>query len=190
MPNLIDRLLAHQGASDESIALILVVAAIWMIWAGQDRLRNKGFPRLPRAAAWIMVSGGAALVIGGPVIARTMFGPVEPADGPRPRSTARLAIISPQRGTVISAETFELNIRLDGATIIEEASTDVRPDTGHLHVTIDDRLQSMTGGLQQELDSSGLTNGQHTLTVEFVAADHGPFSPRVAVGVDFTVERP
>lgn len=190
MPNVIDRLLAHQGASDESIALILVVAAIWMIWVGQDRLRNKGFPRLPRAVAWIMVSGGAALVIGGPVIARTMFGPVEPADGPRPRSTARLAIISPQRGTVISGETFELNIRLDGAIIIEEANTDVRPDTGHLHVTIDDRLLSMTGDLQQELDSSGLTDGQHTLTVEFVAADHGPFSPRVAVGVDFTVEGP
>ena len=62
MPNVIDRLLAHQGASDESIALILVVAAFWMIWVGQDRLRNKGFPRLPRVVGWIMVSGGAALV--------------------------------------------------------------------------------------------------------------------------------
>jgi hypothetical protein len=44
----------------------------------------------------------------------------------------------------------------------------------------------MTFGLVQELDVRSLAPGPHTLTAEFVAADHGPFDPRVIASVTFT----
>ena len=36
------------------------------------------------------------------------------------------------------------------------------------------------------LDLTALSPGHHTLEAEFVAADHGPFDPRVAASVTFT----
>lgn len=35
----------------------------------------------------------------------------------------------------------------------------------------------------------GLTEGSHLLEVEYVAADHGPFNPRVLAVTRFTVQR-
>ena len=184
---MIDPLLAHQGAPDESIALTLAVIGGWAIWISQDRLRGRVFARIPRPLAWAGLACGIAIVVGAPFVARAFFGPVEQVAGPRPRSTARVEILDPGPGATIEGETFRLAVRLDGGQIVEEASTELRPDTGHLHVTIDDRLLSMSGRLEQELDASGLPPGPHSLTVEYVAADHGPFAPRVADGVNFTV---
>lgn len=180
-------LLAHEGAADESIALTLIVLGGWTVWVAQDRLRGRGFARMPRAAAWTGLVGGVALVVGGPVAARSWFGPVEPAGGPRPGSTAQVEIVAPRPGTTITGGSFRLAVELEGGVLIDGASTDLRPNTGHLHVTVDDRLLSMTGGLDQEVDASGLDPGTHSLTVEYVAADHGPFSPRVAAGTTFVV---
>ena len=86
-------------------------------------------------------------------------------------------------------DTFRLSLRLTDATLTDSASADLQPDTGHLHVTLDETLLSMTGSLDQDIDASALAPGPHSLAVEFVAADHGPFSPRIVEGVSFTVER-
>ena len=75
---------------------------------------------------------------------------------------------------------------LPGGHIINTSTTTLTPDTGHIHLSLDGKLVSMTYGLVQVVDISGLSPGPHTLGAEFVAADHAPFDPRVVATVQFT----
>jgi hypothetical protein len=43
----------------------------------------------------------------------------------------------------------------------------------------------MTFGTEQVLDLSNVPTGPHSLTAEFVAADHLPFAPPVTASLDF-----
>jgi hypothetical protein len=104
----------------------------------------------------------------------------------RPSTSARLGIASPDSGAVIRTDHVNLVVELEGAELSDAASTDLRPNQGHLHVTLDDQLISMTSGLEQVLP--GLTPGDHLLKVEFVANDHAPFEPRVSAAVSFRVK--
>ena len=109
---------------------------------------------------------------------------VDPS-GDRPSSPAKLSIVSPAVGEVVRGSTVDLRIALDDATIVPGTSTDIQPDEGHLHVLLDDTLISMTEGLEQEVP--GVEPGTHRIQVEFVAADHAPFDPRVISVVAFEV---
>lgn len=112
-------------------------------------------------------------------------GPTGPTLSPaaeRPASTARLRILSPKNGEVTSS-TVDLRVSLKGAIIVPQASTDLKPDEGHLHVYLDEQLISMTEGLRQSIPN--VPTGQHLLKVEFVASDHAPFDPRVITAVSF-----
>jgi hypothetical protein len=106
--------------------------------------------------------------------------------GPRPASTASLAIVRPADGQRIAADQAEVVLDLTGGRIVAAASTTLTPDTGHVHLSLDGTLVSMTYGLVQVVDLRGLAPGRHTLKAEFVAADHGPFDPRVTTSVTFT----
>ena len=55
----------------------------------------------------------------------------------------------------------------------------------HVHVILDDKLISMTEGLEQSIPD--VPPGDHRITVEFVASDHAPFDPRVVTVVAFEV---
>jgi hypothetical protein len=88
---------------------------------------------------------------------------------------------------VIRGDRVRIVLSLSGARLAETARTDVRPDEGHLHVMLDDRLLSMTGRLEQVI--RGVEPGEHLLRVEFVANDHAPFDPRVIQAVTFEVRR-
>ena len=104
----------------------------------------------------------------------------------RPASTATLTIVEPADDAVVGSGTVEVVFELEGGTLVDLTETAIRPDEGHLHVTVDGALVSMTGGLQQELGH--LEPGPHLLKAEYVAADHAPFEPRVLAAVAFTVE--
>jgi hypothetical protein len=104
----------------------------------------------------------------------------------RPTSTGELTIVSPENGERFSGDTARLEIDLQGAEIVDETSTDLQPDEGHLHVVLDGTLVSMTSGTSQLLQ--GLTPGEHLVQVEFVATDHAPFDPRVLAAVTFEVK--
>lgn len=108
------------------------------------------------------------------------------ASGPRPASTGVLAIVAPRDGQTIPGPSADVRVRLEGARLVDVTTADIRPDEGHLHVTLDDQLVSMTGQLRQTLPD--LEPGLHLLKVEYVAADHLPFDPRVIAAVAFTVE--
>jgi hypothetical protein len=104
----------------------------------------------------------------------------------RPSSSAQLEIVSPTNGEVVKGTSVELRVSLAGAKLVPTTTTDVRPDEGHLHVFLDDQIVSMTFGLDQQIPVTA--PGQHVLRVEFVAADHEPFDPRVFVSVVFEVQ--
>jgi hypothetical protein len=114
-------------------------------------------------------------------------GPSGPGSTERPSSVATLTIERPTNGDVVRDDPVELVIGLDGAELVETASTDLRPDQGHLHVTVDGQLISMTSGLRQTLPDLAPAPGSHLVKVEFVANDHGFFDPRVIAATTFEV---
>ena len=77
-------------------------------------------------------------------------------------------------------------LSLTGATITPATTTAISPNTGHVHLYVDNVLVSMNYGLEQDLP---VHPGTYLLKAEFVAADHAPFNPRVwSNDVVFTVK--
>ena len=105
----------------------------------------------------------------------------------RPTSTATLAFERPAPGRPVSGDELAVVLRLTGGRIISTTSTDLRPDEGHIHLSLDGRLISMTYGTLQTVDLSGTPPGMHELDAEFVAGDHAPFDPRVTASARFEV---
>jgi hypothetical protein len=105
----------------------------------------------------------------------------------RPSTDATLRIVEPHDGDVFDGP-VDVRLELEGARVVDQTSTDLRPDEGHIHVLLDDQLVSMTDGLEQTLDD--VEPGLHILKVEFVANDHAPFDPRLIEAVAFEVEEP
>jgi hypothetical protein len=185
--------LAHGGTPDEQVAMVTVVAGLWLGWAGLTRIRDKGFPRLPLGGAWSLAVVGGIIVIAGLTLPRQFMRPnvaTPIPSGARPASTATLAIVQPPSGQLVPSKDPQLDVvmTLDGGHIVDTASTTLTSDTGHIHLSLDGTLVSMTYGLVQLVDIGGLAPGEHTLEAEFVAADHGPFDPRVTARATFTIE--
>jgi hypothetical protein len=181
--------LAHAGTPDEQVALFLVVAGLWLGWAGLSRLRGKGFPRLPLASAWVLSGLGAVIMVAGLILPRQFMRPNAASATPvgaRPSSTAALTIRQPTEGEDIRGAHVEVVMELTGGRVIDTATTTITPDTGHIHLSLDGKVVSMTYGVVQLVDLMGIAPGSHTLRAEFVAADHGPFDPRVIAIVRFT----
>lgn len=179
-------MLAHAGAGDESLGVFLVVAGLWTAWIAVSRIRGKGFSRIPIVAAWAGAALSMILVAGALIVPARIFPATTPvASGPRPASTASLAIERPASGATESAQDLEVVLRLGGGRIVDTTSTTLTPDTGHVHLALDGTVVSMTYGLVQSVSLRSVPAGEHTLRAEFVAADHGPFDPRVTTTVRF-----
>ena len=116
--------------------------------------------------------------------------PSEPGGGEtaaqRPSSPAKIAIEAPKNGDVVKADNVDVKIDLQGGEVVEPSVRKVTPTTGHIHVELDGVVVSMRYGLEQTIDVPD--PGTHTLRVEFVAADHSPFDPRVFADVAFTAK--
>lgn len=114
-----------------------------------------------------------------------------PTAAQRPSSTAELTVAQPEPGGVYPADDIPVRLDLEGATLAERASTDLKPDEGHIHLTLDGELVTLLGGAEEnlaELAEGPIAPGQHILEAEFVANDHGFFLPRVVQTVTFMVE--
>ena len=104
----------------------------------------------------------------------------------RPTSTAKLTILAPRNGQTLSRQSPEVRLGLAGAKIVSHTTTRIRPDQGHIHLLVDGKLVAMNYGLNEQLPN--LTPGQHVVQVEFVAADHAPFDPRILTQAAFSVK--
>jgi hypothetical protein len=107
------------------------------------------------------------------------------AAAPRPSSPAKLTILTPRNGQTVHQDRPEVRMELSGARIVPQTTTRIQGDQGHLHLLVDGKLVAMNYGLNQRLPQ--LTPGQHVIQVEFVAADHAPFEPRVLTQAAFIV---
>jgi hypothetical protein len=143
----------------------------------------------PRPAT-LVLAALAALILGAGsgddgAAGGSMPTPAPTTLGARPRSSATLTILAPRNGQTISRQAPEVRLGLRGARVVPHATTRVRPDQGHLHLLVDGRLVAMDYGLHERLPT--LAPGQHLVQVEFVAADHAPFEPRVLAQAAFQV---
>jgi hypothetical protein len=186
--------LAHAGAADESLAIGMAFAALWIGWVGWSRLRGTGFSRLPSIAGPGLIAAAVAIIVASAFVPQALFGPTRPSEppasgaGPRIASTATLAFEEPTEGVIVEGDELHVVLDLQGGTVVEETSSDVRPDTGHIHLAVDGALVSMTYGTVQVVDLRAFGPGEHRLEAEYVAADHLPFDPRVIAEVGFDAQ--
>ena len=139
--------------------------------------------RARRAGVWMLF---AFLVACGGGNGTTTTPSSTPPTSTRISSTAVLKVLAPQPGETVKGPKFVVKVEVTGARILTAASTDLRPDTGHVHLAVDGVTKTILAGNSYEL--TDLTPGPHLLQAEFAAADHGPFNPRVIQTVTFTVE--
>jgi hypothetical protein len=183
----VNPVLAHASGADESLSLVMLFAGIWTGWIGWSRLRGTGFPTLPRWGAWATIAVALALVVSATFLPRMLLGPAPAtaAAGQRPSSTATLSFAAPRSGAKISTDELTVRLDLQGATVTQVTSTTVTADTGHIHLSLDGVLVSMTGDTQQVVDLRNVAAGTHTLQADFVAADHLPFDPPITARMTF-----
>jgi hypothetical protein len=96
--------------------------------------------------------------------------------GPRPSSAATIEILEPAQGDAVVGTSVHVVLKLNGAVIVTETTTEIRPDEGHVHLYLNNQIVSMNYGLEQDVP---VVPGAVALKAEFVAADHAPYSPRV-----------
>jgi hypothetical protein len=134
------------------------------------------------------------LVIGIPALLMTACSKGGDSSGPsgqpspRPSSTAKIEIISPTNGQTFQGSSVDVPIKLglSGARIVPATTKNITPDTGHIHLYLDNQIVTMNFSLTGDVPN--VTPGQHILRAEFVASDHLPFDPRVFVSVTFVVQ--
>jgi hypothetical protein len=107
------------------------------------------------------------------------------ATAPRPSSPAKLTIMTPRNGQTVRQARPEVRLELVGGKIVSQTTNRIQGDEGHIHLLIDDKLVDMNYGLRQRRPP--LPPGEHVLQVEFVAAAHAPFDPRVLTQAAFQV---
>jgi hypothetical protein len=155
-----------------------------MVQRRTQRPRNRRF----RAAAVAVVVAALALAAcssdgdnGGQAATAT----TSAVAADRPSSPAKLTIETPRQGQTVKQTRPELVLALDGGKVVNQTTTRVQGDEGHIHLYVDGKLVAMNYGLRQRLPQ--LPPGQHVVQVEFVAADHAPFDPRVLTQAAFEV---
>jgi len=184
----VNPILAHASGADESMSLVMLFAGIWVGWIGWSHLRGTGFPRLPHWGAWALIGTAATLAITAPFVPRMIVGPAITTavpGAPRPSSPAKLTFVEPHPGAKESGSDMTVQMNLQNATLTPLTTTAITPDTGHIHLSLDGALISMSGDTLQVIVLRNVSPGQHTLTAEFDAADHLPFDPPVTTSVTF-----
>jgi hypothetical protein len=183
-------MIAHAGAADESMAVAMLVAAAWITWSAWQRLKGRGFPRLSHGGAYGLLGLAVVLVVGAALLPRAIFPrtpvPSAGATGPRIASSATLSFVEPAEGARVGDDQLEVVLDLEGATVVQGTSSSLAPDEGHIHLSVDGQLVSMTYGEVQVVDLRPWGPGPHTIEAEFVASDHLAFDPPVVTRVRVT----
>jgi hypothetical protein len=142
---------------------------------------RSGHRRVVRAAVVVL-----ALVAGACSSGSTSPGGTTGVPTDRISSPAEVQILTPTNGEVIHGSTVAVKVKLTGARIVPTTTTNIVPTEGHLHLYLDDQIESMNFTTSATIPD--VSSGLHALKVEFVASDHLPFDPRVIAQVAFEVK--
>lgn len=100
------------------------------------------------------------------------------------RGRVRLEVVAPEDGaTVPAGEPVPVVVHVDGGRV---ASSPDDEEGGHLHLSVDGRLEQMPYGSEATVT---LPPGRHTLRVEYVDHRHVSYDPPVAVEVAVEARR-
>jgi hypothetical protein len=122
-------------------------------------------------AAVVMLVVGIGLLAGSFILPQTRSA--------APTSDATLQITSPQDGDTVEAGEVTVTVDVEGGKIATGASS----SGGHLHIFVDDILESMPTSLNMEVE---LEPGEHEIRVEYVDTQHMSFVPPVQEVVTVT----
>jgi hypothetical protein len=137
------------------------------------------------AARWQTLAAVAAVSLLG-ASGCTGSSPSSASTPERPSTPATLQIVAPAPNELTTRRVVA-RLRLAHAHLVPATQVGgaLRPDAGHVHLTLDGQLVAMLTQLDARLPR--LDPGTHTLVAEFVASDHVPFANRVVAAVTFRV---
>ena len=102
----------------------------------------------------------------------------------RPSTTASLEVVSPVQGQHFRSNAVPFRINVTGGSLSDANVNKLEPGKGHLEISVDRILVTRAGNPVQVVQ---LADGKHKVVVEYVAGDHLPFCPKVAVTRDVKV---
>lgn len=141
---------------------------------------RRGHPEL-RAIAWLM----PLLLLALPACGEDKKSSAPRGVAERPLTPARVQIVAPTPNQETGPD-VTVQVKLIGAREVPQQQGEVKPDEGHIHISVDGVVVKMA--YEESSVIRGLTPGQHSVQVDFVAVDHVPFRNRVTAGVLFTVK--
>jgi hypothetical protein len=163
--------LAHTLGTGGPEIELLVVAVALIVLGVMFFMRRTASPR----ASTLTLLAGLALGAGSFIVS----GPTSSAEG------IDLSITSPADGDAVPAGApVKIEVDLRGASLTRSQDSS-NPTAGHLHVFVDDKLDSMPTGAQPTIE---LDPGEHTVVVEFVDSRHVSYSPRVTDAIEVRAE--
>lgn len=113
------------------------------------------------------------------------LGGTQTPSGTVPAPDVTVKIREPAEGaTVPAGRPVSLEVLIDGGELTSDTQSD-DPTRGHIHVFIDGELIAMPATSTPEIE---LEPGEHDVAVEFAAADHRSFSPKVIDEVTIAAE--
>jgi hypothetical protein len=96
----------------------------------------------------------------------------------RPSTTATLDVVSPTEGQRFPNSAVPIRVDVNGGSLAAASVNKLQPGKGHLQISIDRILVTRASNPVQVVQ---VGDGDHVISVEYVAADHLPFCPKVAV---------
>lgn len=101
-----------------------------------------------------------------------------PTVGPRHDETSpvKITLVSPASDEIVLGSTVHVKISVSGGTITPAYSTHVSPTVGHVHLYLNNQLVSMAYATETDLPVD--PGAVYSLYAEWVAEDHGSFTPR------------
>jgi hypothetical protein len=145
--------------------------------------------RFARPALALLLAAMALGACGGSTSTTTVVTvPASPTTGPShdQSSPVKLTLVSPKNDEVVSGSSVHVTLTISGGTIDAGYSKNISPTVGHIHLYLNSELVAMSYATGTDLPVD--PGAEYSLYAEWVASDHGSFTPRdITPKIYFTV---